>query len=99
MTQQEAYIELSELLKQAEALMDQANELAREHKLVLASRERDGLPETINPKYLDGSSRYPRFRTDLTQDEVNEIMGDDYYSPEDIAGQDIYECWVPSQFC
>jgi hypothetical protein len=99
MTQQEAYIELSELLKQAESLMDQARDLAKTHKLVLATRTSNGLPETINPKYLDGSARYPTFRTDLTQDEVNEIMGDDYYSPEDIAGQDIYESWVPSQFC
>ena len=99
LTQQEAYQHLCEILKQQEVLQNEARRFAKEHKLVLVQRHLDSPPETLNPKYLDPAARRPTFKSDITQEEVDELMPGYGYTASDFAGQDIYDAWVPSQMC
>jgi hypothetical protein len=111
MTQQEAYIKLNEILARMQELDVEASSLAMEHKLVLVSRSRDGVPETLNPDWLDPTTKYPTFRKDLPDEALLQFhdeycgcsKGLDCEEIEEIkdsyAGRDIYDCWVPSQLC
>jgi hypothetical protein len=92
-TQKEAYIELRRKLDQIEQLLKEGSELAREHSLVFTPTS-IGHYDTIDPDRLIIEEHtgyqgrvYKTFRfkdTDLD---------------ESLAGRDIYECWVPSQWC
>jgi len=108
MTQQEAYQEVAKILRDMKEHMDRVDALAKEHGLIVAAQERDGIPEALNPKFYElVSTKYGkqhRFRTDLTEDEIMELAeicgGYDLESARKyLLGEDPYAVWVPSQFC
>lgn len=108
MTQQEAYQQLLKMIKESNKKQQAMIDFAIKHRLVLEIMERGGEQATLNPEWLDGRD----FKDELPEDAL-EFLHKDYcgcsfgYKKcgtkdeiiETYAGQDINDCWVPSQFC
>jgi len=76
----------------------EAYKFAKKHDLVLAQRTRDGIPETLDPSFIETyTETCINWKGETTLVKRQRFLVDlpDQYVEK---GNDL-ECWIPSQFC